>query len=141
MTTISEVSPGKLKFSVERILGTNEYKDSVMSASTGESRSQEPPCAGCVAALYRCCRDEPPLLQIPLPIPYTHLHPALRPTTTGTVSCGCDDDDKRKSQEPPCAGCVAALYRCCRDEPPLLQIPLPIIPTHIFTPPMRPTTT
>ncbi|KAL4711101.1 hypothetical protein ACJJTC_009472 [Scirpophaga incertulas] len=82
MTTISEVSPGKLKFSVERILGTNEYKDSVMSASTGESRSQEPPCAGCVAALYRCCRDEPPLLQIPLPIPYTHLHPALRPTTT-----------------------------------------------------------
>jgi hypothetical protein len=77
MTSLSEVSSSKLKFSVESILGRTEEAESV-----GEvTRGQEPPCAGCVAALYRCCRDEPPLLQLPLPMPYSHLHPALRPTT------------------------------------------------------------
>ncbi|XP_013191529.2 homeobox protein DBX1-B [Amyelois transitella] len=74
MTSLnSEQSSNKLKFSVESILAND-------SVSVSESR-QEPPCAGCVAALYRCCRDEPPLLQLPLPLPYSHLHPALRPTT------------------------------------------------------------
>ncbi|KAF9794587.1 hypothetical protein SFRURICE_018650 [Spodoptera frugiperda] len=70
----------KLKFSVDSILGNNDSHHS-STPVTEVSRSQEPPCAGCVAALYRCCRDEPPLLQLPLPLPYTHLHPALRPTT------------------------------------------------------------
>lgn len=70
----------KLKFSVDSILGNNDSHRS-SPAVTEVARSQEPPCAGCVAALYRCCRDEPPLLQLPLPLPYTHLHPALRPTT------------------------------------------------------------
>ncbi|CAH0625420.1 unnamed protein product [Chrysodeixis includens] len=67
------VNVSKLKFSVDSILGNNDSPRSEVR--------QEPPCAGCVAALYRCCRDEPPLLQLPLPLPYTHLHPALRPTT------------------------------------------------------------
>lgn len=73
MTSVSgEVT--KLKFSVESILrGDGE-------SARGEARAQEPPCAGCVAALYRCCGDEP-LLPLPLPLPYAHLHPALRPTT------------------------------------------------------------
>lgn len=72
-------SVNKLKFSVDSILGLDSNRSS--GAMTEVARSQEPPCAGCVAALYRCCRDEPPLLQLPLPLPYTHLHPALRPTT------------------------------------------------------------
>ncbi|XP_031766905.1 homeobox protein DBX1-B-like [Galleria mellonella] len=77
MTSLSgEVNSTKLKFSVESIL-SNENR----SASVVEPPRQEPPCAGCVAALYRCCRDEPPILQLPLPLSYTHLHPALRPTT------------------------------------------------------------
>lgn len=78
MTSLSSevpVNTSKLKFSVESILGTKEIK-----AVAPEARVQEPPCAGCVAALYRCCRDEP-MLQLPLPFPYNHLHPALRPTT------------------------------------------------------------
>nr|XP_004928405.1 homeobox protein DBX1-B [Bombyx mori] len=80
MTSLnSDVNTNKLKFSVDSILGNNEKSNSNSSAEL--QRQQEPPCAGCVAALYRCCRDEPPLLQLPLPIPYTHLHPALRPTT------------------------------------------------------------
>ncbi|XP_049875529.1 H2.0-like homeobox protein isoform X2 [Pectinophora gossypiella] len=73
MTSLN--SDGKLKFSVESILGSSESKSSAQA-----SRQGEPPCAGCVAALYRCCRDEP-LLQLPLPLSYAHLHPALRPTT------------------------------------------------------------
>ncbi|KAG6441003.1 homeobox protein DBX1-B [Manduca sexta] len=78
MTSLSG-DVNKLKFSVDSILGNHE---STNSSSVPEVvRPQEPPCAGCVAALYRCCRDEPPLLQLPLPLPYTHLHPALRPTT------------------------------------------------------------
>ncbi|KAM3962024.1 LOW QUALITY PROTEIN: homeodomain protein 2.0 [Aphomia sociella] len=77
MTSLSgEVNTTKLKFSVESILSNDSTSGTVV-----EPRHQEPPCAGCVAALYRCCRDEPPLLQLPLPLPYTHLHPALRPTT------------------------------------------------------------
>lgn len=78
MTSLSSEAPvntSKLKFSVDSILGTKETK-----AVAPAARAQEPPCAGCVAALYRCCRDEP-MLQLPLPFPYTHLHPALRPTT------------------------------------------------------------
>lgn len=77
MTSLSEVNSSKLKFSVESILGN----DNSVSPAPEPPRQQEPPCAGCVAALYRCCRDEPPLLQLPLPLPYSHLHPALRPTT------------------------------------------------------------
>lgn len=82
MTSFSgDVNSSKLKFSVESILSKNERtSDSPVS----DTRVQEPPCAGCVAALYRCCRDEPPLLQLQLPLPYSHLHPALRPTS-GTV--------------------------------------------------------
>lgn len=78
MTSLSDV-PNKLKFSVESILRKDkqDHKESVKP----EARAQEPPCAGCVAALYRCCRDEPPVLQLPLSLAYTHLHPALRPTT------------------------------------------------------------
>ncbi|CAG4962000.1 homeobox protein DBX1-B-like [Colias croceus] len=77
MTSVnSEVNSSKLKFSVDSILGNNDS-----SAQVSETRPQEPPCAGCVAALYRCCRDEPSLLQLQLPLPYAHLHPALRPTT------------------------------------------------------------
>lgn len=79
MTSVSgDVNASKLKFSVDSILGNNETSSSVQ---VSENRSQEPPCAGCVAALYRCCRDEPPLLQLQLPLPYAHLHPALRPTS------------------------------------------------------------
>lgn len=64
----------KLKFSVESILSPDSKNDN-------ESKSrEEPPCVGCVAALYRCCRDEP-YLSLPLQLSYTHLHPALRPTT------------------------------------------------------------
>lgn len=78
MTSLSgDVNTNKLKFSVDSILGNNVSNSSI----TEIPRPQEPPCAGCVAALYRCCRDEPPLLQLPLPLPYAHLHPALRPTT------------------------------------------------------------
>ncbi|XP_072929279.1 homeobox protein DBX1-B-like [Epargyreus clarus] len=79
MTSVSgDLNTGhKLKFSVDSILGNNEQSN----ACIPEPRVQEPPCAGCVAALYRCCRDEPPLLQLQLPLPYAHLHPALRPTT------------------------------------------------------------
>ncbi|XP_034832587.1 homeobox protein DBX1-B-like isoform X1 [Maniola hyperantus] len=78
MTSISgDVNTSKLKFSVDSILGNNETS----SSAPIENRAQEPPCAGCVAALYRCCRDEPPLLQLQLPLPYAHLHPALRPTS------------------------------------------------------------
>lgn len=75
--SFSEVKTSKLKFSVDSILGNTA---SPVRPVTEEVRPQEPPCAGCVAALYRCCRDEP-LLQLPLPLSYTHLHPALRPTT------------------------------------------------------------
>ncbi|KPI92584.1 H2.0-like homeobox protein [Papilio xuthus] len=83
MTSISsDVNTSKLKFSVDSILGNNESISSSGSGPVAEcARAQEPPCAGCVAALYRCCRDEPPLLQLPLSVPYAHLHPALRPTT------------------------------------------------------------
>lgn len=78
MTSISgDVNTSKIKFSVDRILGNSESS----SGASTENRAQEPPCAGCVAALYRCCRDEPPLLQLQLPLPYAHLHPALRPTS------------------------------------------------------------
>ncbi|XP_059062587.1 homeobox protein DBX1-B [Achroia grisella] len=78
MTSLSgEVNSTKLKFSVESILSNENRSATVVEPP----RQQEPPCAGCVAALYRCCRDEPPLLQLPLTLPYTHLHPALRPTT------------------------------------------------------------
>lgn len=73
--SVSEVNTSKLKFSVDSILGIDVDRKE-------ETRPQEPPCAGCVAALYRCCRDEP-MLQMPLPLSYTHLHPALRPTTGG----------------------------------------------------------
>ncbi|KAJ2951823.1 hypothetical protein O0L34_g13986 [Tuta absoluta] len=76
MTSLN--SDGKLKFSVESILSV-EHKPPVSCAQP--PRPHEPPCAGCVAALYRCCRDEPPLLQLPLQLHYSHLHPALRPTT------------------------------------------------------------
>ncbi|PZC75340.1 hypothetical protein B5X24_HaOG206435 [Helicoverpa armigera] len=81
MTSLSGdvTSVTKLKFSVDSILGNNDGDRA--SGVTEVGRTQEPPCAGCVAALYRCCRDEPPLLQLPLPLPYSHLHPALRPTT------------------------------------------------------------
>lgn len=77
MTSLGEVSSSnKLKFSVESILSKDK------EVSKPEPRAPaEPPCAGCVAALYRCCRDEPPVLQLPLSLAYTHLHPALRPTT------------------------------------------------------------
>lgn len=78
MTSVSDVNASKLKFSVDSILGNNESSSPVQQEVP---RAQEPPCAGCVAALYRCCRDEPPLLQLPLSVPYAHLHPALRPTT------------------------------------------------------------
>ncbi|KAJ0176147.1 hypothetical protein K1T71_008321 [Dendrolimus kikuchii] len=80
MTSLSgEITTNKLKFSVDSILGNN---DSRTSPSLSEApRPQEPPCVGCVAALYRCCRDDPPMLHLPLPLPYTHLHPALRPNT------------------------------------------------------------
>lgn len=79
MTSLSDSN--KLKFSVESILGTNNESSSKNEAIS-HVRPQDPPCAGCVAALYRCCRDEPsPLLQMPLALPYAHLHPALRPTT------------------------------------------------------------
>ncbi|CAG9583179.1 unnamed protein product [Danaus chrysippus] len=79
MTSVSgDVNKSKLKFSVDSILGNNESRQ---DDSVSEVRGQEPPCAGCVAALYRCCRDEPPLLQLQLPLPYAHLHPALRPTS------------------------------------------------------------
>ncbi|XP_050344017.1 homeobox protein DBX1-B-like [Nymphalis io] len=79
MTSVSgDVNTSKLKFSVDSILGNNATSP---SAHVSEARTQEPPCAGCVAALYRCCRDEPPLLQLQLPLPYAHLHPALRPTS------------------------------------------------------------
>ncbi|XP_041981338.1 H2.0-like homeobox protein [Aricia agestis] len=75
MTSVnSDVNTSKIKFSVDSILGTND------PPPAAEPRS-EPPCAGCVAALYRCCREEPPLLQLQLPMPYAHLHPALRPTS------------------------------------------------------------
>ncbi|CAH2259000.1 jg12600 [Pararge aegeria aegeria] len=78
MTSISgDVNTSKLKFSVDSILGNNDTS----SSAPVDMRAQEPPCAGCVAALYRCCRDEPPLLQLQLPLPYAHLHPALRPTS------------------------------------------------------------
>lgn len=70
----SEMNTSKLKFSVDSILGNND------ASPVDEARPQEPPCAGCVAALYRCCRDEP-MLQLRLPLSYSHLHPALRPTT------------------------------------------------------------
>ncbi|XP_047997755.1 H2.0-like homeobox protein [Leguminivora glycinivorella] len=77
MTSLSDVSSSnKLKFSVESILS----KDKEVTRPEAHAPS-EPPCAGCVAALYRCCRDEPPVLQLPLSLAYTHLHPALRPTT------------------------------------------------------------
>ncbi|KOB76012.1 Uroporphyrin-III C-methyltransferase [Operophtera brumata] len=72
--SFSEVK-SKLKFSVDSILGIAPE-----SPVSEEARPLEPPCAGCVAALYRCCRDEP-LLPLQLPLSYTHLHPALRPTT------------------------------------------------------------
>ncbi|KAL0878519.1 hypothetical protein ABMA27_003608 [Loxostege sticticalis] len=79
MTSLSgEVNTSKLKFSVESILGNSPGSDS--RVTNEPPRSQEPPCAGCVAALYRCCGDEP-MLPLPLPLPYAHLHPALRPTT------------------------------------------------------------
>lgn len=84
MTSVSgDVNASKLKFSVDSILGNN---DTSSSNHVPEPQSQEPPCAGCVAALYRCCRDEPPLLQLQLPLPYAHLHPALRPTS-GKLFC------------------------------------------------------
>lgn len=80
MTSLSDNN--KLKFSVESILGTNNESSSKNEPSGQAVRAQDPPCAGCVAALYRCCRDEPsPLMQMPLALPYAHLHPALRPTT------------------------------------------------------------
>lgn len=80
MTSLSDNN--KLKFSVESILGTNNESSTKNEAIGQVIRAQDPPCAGCVAALYRCCRDEPsPLLQMPLALPYAHLHPALRPTT------------------------------------------------------------
>ncbi|CAG9788047.1 unnamed protein product [Diatraea saccharalis] len=82
MTSLSgDVGSSKLKFSVESILGTSDGSNNVSVVVSEPSSRHEPPCAGCVAALYRCCRDEPPLLQLPLPLPYSHLHPALRPTT------------------------------------------------------------
>lgn len=84
MTSLSgEVNASKLKFSVASILGINDA--SSVNSETKAARAQDPPCAGCVAALYRCCRDEPSLLQLPLPMPYTHLHPALRPTTGSVI--------------------------------------------------------
>ncbi|XP_023941353.1 homeobox protein DBX1-B-like [Bicyclus anynana] len=82
MTSVSgDVTTSKLKFSVDSILGNNDRMTDRNESSAVEVRAQEPPCAGCVAALYRCCRDEPPLLQLQLPLPYAHLHPALRPTS------------------------------------------------------------
>ncbi|VVC94420.1 unnamed protein product [Leptidea sinapis] len=105
MTSVnSEVTSTKLKFSVDSILG-NE-----IGARQGtEARPQEPPCAGCVAALYRCCRDEPSLLPLQLSMPYAHLHPALRPTTVyrlplpsssppqpSTTRCDVTSSGKRK---------------------------------------------
>lgn len=73
-SSVNSEQSTKLKFSVDSILGNNE------STQVSETRPQEPPCSGCVAALYRCCRDEP-LLQLQLPLPYAHLHPALRPNS------------------------------------------------------------
>ncbi|CAH2041470.1 unnamed protein product, partial [Iphiclides podalirius] len=110
MTSVSsDVNATKLKFSVDSILGNNDASRADAQPSEAP-RSQEPPCAGCVAALYRCCRDEPPLLQLPLSVPYAHLHPALRPTTvyrlplprgsppqqTSTPRCDVTSSGKRK---------------------------------------------
>lgn len=77
---VSGQTSSKLKFSVERILSSEPSNGNVNAEGLTRIR-EEPPCAGCVAALYRCCRDEPPLLPLPLSMSYTHLHPALRPTT------------------------------------------------------------
>ncbi|XP_022112379.1 H2.0-like homeobox protein [Pieris rapae] len=100
MTSLNSEQSTKLKFSVDSILGNNE------STQVSEARPQEPPCSGCVAALYRCCRDEP-LLQLQLPLPYAHLHPALRPTSvyrlplpspphSSTPRCDVTSTGKRK---------------------------------------------
>lgn len=70
----------KLKFSVESILSLEPKKES-LEIDRSEKGRDEPPCAGCVTALYRCCREGSPFLPLPLPLSYTHLHPALRPTT------------------------------------------------------------
>ncbi|GBP34928.1 hypothetical protein EVAR_26519_1 [Eumeta japonica] len=80
MTSVSNDS-SKLKFSVERILSASGVGSECVKSEAGGARD-EAPCAGCVAALYRCCRDEP-VLPVPLPLAYTHFHPALRPTTGG----------------------------------------------------------
>lgn len=73
-------STNKLKFSVESILSLEPKKESI-DIDRSEKNREEPPCAGCVTALYRCCRDESAFLPLPIPLSYTHLHPALRPTT------------------------------------------------------------
>lgn len=83
MTSVNSENSTKLKFSVDSILGNDE----TTGARVSEARPLEPPCSGCVAALYRCCRDEP-LLQLQLPLQYTHLHPALRPTTGAICKIG-----------------------------------------------------
>ncbi|RVE44569.1 hypothetical protein evm_010784 [Chilo suppressalis] len=97
----SEVGSSKLKFSVESILATSSENISGSNVNVSEMSRHEPPCAGCVAALYRCCRDEPPLLQLPLPLPYSHLHPALRPTTVYRLPCA-PSSPPQQAQAPRC---------------------------------------